>query len=356
MVELNHGGDIYRNKVELDFSVNVNPIGISEKIKDRIKERIDDCIQYPDMKCEKLVSLISQKEKLSEKQVLCGNGASELLLAVAHALRPKKALLPVPSFGGYEVVLQAVQTDIDYFLLEEEKNFHIDEKLVDYLQGAKKGEIDLLVLANPNNPTGAAIKRDILENIIRICNKKEIYVLLDECFVDFVYNLGDIPISMKDKLVNYGNLMILKAFTKFYAMPGIRLGYLLCSNEGLLEEIRMQLPEWNVSMLAQEAGLAALEDWENYQDTPTYVREERRFLLGMLPKALAHCTQTLRIYPSVSNYILFQTDLELYSLLLAKGILIRDCSNFKGLKKGFYRIAVKEHRDNERLIDCLFEI
>lgn len=328
-----HGGDIYRNKVILDYSVNVNPLGIPQEVKEAMQKAIDVCDCYPDIRSERLLNALSTYFEIPCDHFVLGNGASELLAAIVHALKPRRALVPVPSFLGYEYVLKMEHTDVTFCKKEE-------------LLSMLSEQIDVLFFTNPNNPNGELTHREELFQILEICKRNHIILILDECFMEFCLENE----SMISEIENYDQLLIIKAFTKIYAIPGVRLGYLVGSNVKLLEQIKEQLPEWNLSVFAQEAGVACLNQNDYLTMTKTYVSEEREFLRTNL-KNLG-----IKEVVGCANFLLFYDERDLYRELLEKGILIRDCSNYKGLKKGYYRIAVKKHSENEFFLKCLREV
>lgn len=377
-----HGGDVYRNNVDLDFSVNINPVGIKSEIINRINVKTEFCERYPDERQEKLRKAIAERENVDVTEVVCGNGASELFLAIAHAFRPKEVLLPIPSFLGYERMVKAVGASPIFFPLQEDRGFLMDEIWVDkfeeYLVAVSKdGQIDrdivlkqesidgcegkvdssfrrVLVLTNPNNPTGRLIPKNILKRMLNICLKVHILVVLDECFIEFIKEYHEK--TMVKELEQYPNLIIVRAFTKYFAMPGLRLGYLMCFDRWIVNKIKIQLPEWNVSLLAQEAGVAALEQEADYEKTSELIERERQFLVERISYVFAEKQEEVCIIPSDANFILFRTRLPLYDLLLRKGILIRDCSNYRGLENCYYRIAVRTHEENRYLLEVLNHI
>lgn len=339
-----HGGDIYRNRVKIDFSVNTNPFGIPELVKAALLEAVSGCDRYPDIDAEELCSAIAEIRQLPKSGLVCGNGASELFLAAVHALKPEKVLLPVPSFWGYERAARAADSEIVYFDLKEENGFAVDETILAQLTE----EIDLLFLANPNNPVGNVIEPELLDQIADRCLAKHIRIIMDECFIDFTGN-GK-RYSMQNKLETYPNVLLIQAFTKLYAIPGVRLGYLACSDKEIIGKIRAQLPEWNVSVFAQKAGIAALRETEFAEKSVAFVRKEREWIARELEKC------GCKVFLSQSNFLLIWSRLPLYEKLLEKGILIRDCCNFKGLTSGYYRIAVKCREENVLLLRAIGEI
>lgn len=338
-----HGGDIYRNKVNMDFSVNINPLGIPDEVKRVLQDVAEGCQKYPDMEASELKYAVSNMLNIPRDSMVFGNGASEIFMGIVHALRPVKTLIPVPSFYGYEYVTEAVLSNVVYFPLKEEDGFLPGEDLLEALTE----DIDMIWLANPNNPTGKRMSKDYIKRLFSVCRERNIYVVLDECFIEFCGN----EYSMLPDIEAYDHVLIVRAFTKIYAIPGVRLGYLVCSNKILVDKIRKQLPEWNLSLFAQEAGIACTRQMEYVSRTVVYVKKEREFLINGLKKLGFH------VYDSDTNFILIYSKRPLYEMLLQRGILIRDCANFKGLSKGYYRIAVKQRKDNEQLLkvigDCI---
>lgn len=336
-----HGGDIYRHPDVIDFSVNTNPLGTPESVKRAVQESVAKIEHYPDVRCEALREAISRFEQVNMEEILCGNGAAELFFAAVQAVWPQKALVIAPSFSEYEEALRSVGAEVEYYYLCEEDNFQIRGDYVDKLSE----EIDMIFLCNPNNPTGVLLERKFILEVLKRCKEKNSLFVLDECFVDFVEEPENHTI--KDMLKEYPNLFLLKAFTKRYAMAGVRLGYGLSSNQRLLEKIQHCGQPWAVSTVAQKAGIAALKEEEYVKRSMDYVHAQRKKLIKNLT-LLGYKT-----FDSKANYIFFQGEEGLYEKCLEKGILIRDCSNYYGLKKGYYRVAVKLQEENEKLLEVL---
>lgn len=337
-----HGGDIYRHPGVIDFSVNTNPLGTPESVKRAVQESVAKIEHYPDVRCEDLREAISRFEQVNMEEILCGNGAAELFFAAVQAVWPQKALVIAPSFSEYEEALRSVGAEIEYYYLCEEDNFQIREDYVDKLSE----EIDMIFLCNPNNPTGQTIDRDMLIKILNRCKKQNIVVILDECFLEFL----DEPnrYEMSDLRGEYPNLLIIKAFTKIFSMPGLRLGYAISSNQDILEEMSWKLQQWNVSVPAQMAGVAALEKPKEYiRQTREYVSGQREYMRNIM-KMMGYV-----VFASKANYLFFKGRPGLEKEALEAGFLIRDCQNYEGLSEGFYRIAVRTKEENERLITWL---
>lgn len=339
-VAYKHGGDIYNNNVKYDFSVNTNPLGIPETVKIKLTENIDLFEKYPDMECSKLRMAISEKENIPKENILCGNGASEIFKLVTNAIMPKKALVTSPAFSGYSHALYGTGAKIEYYYLEEEKNFVIDTSILDKIPL----DCDIIFLCSPCNPTGRIISKEVFMEVLAYCEKNSIYLVADECFLGFVpdYEL----LSMKSEI--YSNyLIVVNAFTKLYAMAGLRLGWCVCGNKGLLARMKQLQTEWSVSVAAQIAGVSALEDKDYIVQTRKLVALERNRMIKCFE------TKGIKVFPSDANFLLIKSEINLYEKLLKKQILIRNCNNFIGLSDGFYRIAVRSQEENNVLINIL---
>lgn len=341
-----HGGDIYTNDIDIDFSVNINPLGIPATVKSALHEAIEKCSEYPDINSQELCQKLSAWLNIPAEYLLFGNGASELFMAISHAVNPDKVLIPVPSFYGYRHAANAAGAELVYYYLKEENDFAFDE---DFL-AALTEDIDMLFLANPNNPTGKVLGGEYLVRVLEKCRQKNILVVLDECFIEFCQGKN----LLLDALDKYSNLIVIRAFTKIFAIPGVRLGYMLCSDKVLLQKVKAHIPEWNLSTFAQWAGLCCMGQDEYISKTIECVKTERDFLTHGIKELEAKGLQ-IRAYESDANFILIKTDIPLYDRLLQKKILIRDCENFQGLSKGYYRIAVKLRSENEKLLKAIGE-
>ncbi|MBQ7534264.1 MAG: aminotransferase class I/II-fold pyridoxal phosphate-dependent enzyme [Stomatobaculum sp.] len=351
-----HGGDVYRNEVRCDFSVSVNPLGMPAEAKRVYREAERRLQQYPDPENEALAQAISRRYGVPKEEILCGTGASGLLTAAVMAVRPERVMLAVPSFSGYRFAIRAAETATgrgiitNSFELREEDGFVMDGRFLRQLSENRQSP-DLLILCNPNNPTGRGIEPEILRNILQCCREKRIRFLLDECFLELLP--GGEKMSLKEELPHHPELMILNSVTKTYGMPGIRAGWLFCSDRELVRRIERILPEWSVSVPAQEtAGAVLSADQEEFLvRSREFVRKERRFL----EKGLKRCGCT--VYPGSANFLFFSTEKEIAAALLARGILIRPWTEDTGSDgKYFFRIAVRRHAENVMLIKTLEEL
>ena len=348
-----HGGDIYRNDVDVDFSINTNPLGIPENVKQALSDAASAADRYPDPEQEELRYGVADLCSTNPENVLLGNGASEFFIAIVHAFRPKKVMILSPSFYGYAHAAEAVGAEIVEYPLKEQNGFMVDEHLLDAIEKESSNPdkntngIDMLFLASPNNPTGRTIPLELLGNIIKRCERKNIIVVLDECFIEFT--------DVRDDYMDYfyrnhfSNLIRVSAFTKTYAIPGVRLGYMI-ADEKIVDKVCLQLPEWNISIFAERAGLACLADTDYLKRTRSFLRSERQFLSAGL---LNYDIGSLR---GEADFLLVRARSDLYEKLLEKKILIRSCANFTGLDDTYFRIAVKDRAKNVRLFEALSEI
>lgn len=334
-----HGGDIYRNDVRVDFSVNLNPSPMPQKLIDAAISGFAEIQHYPDPLHQSLREKISEYEKVSPDEVICGSGASELIMAACHAFRPRKALITAPCYAGYARALQASNAEIVEYTLSPENNFELDEGFLDALTD----DTDMVFITDPNNPNGRLIDAGLKKRIADACAEKGITLVIDECFL---------PLTLRGRETTGPDDMALhlRAFTKSFAVPGLRAGYMISRDTGRLGAVARHLPEWNMSVVAEKAGEAAAEilrDTDYLAESLERIEAEREYLTAELRNL------GLRVYESDTNYMLFESRPDLYDWLLEKGILIRKCANFSGLDERFFRIAVRTHEDNEELVSTL---
>lgn len=337
-----HGGNIYDKQINLDYSISINPFGLPEKVRREAIRGVELSEHYPDVNCTRLLDEMEAAFLQPRERLIIGNGESELIYAAACAAKPKKALILGPTFVEYERAFTATGCAFEYYFAKEETDFVVQDEILDILSS---GKYDMFVVCNPNNPTGRLVKRRLMAPMMELCREKGIRVMLDECFMDFVRK--ETEHTYIQKLDEYPNILILRTFTKTFAMPGLRLGYALSSDTGFIDRMKSVLPPWNVSVPAQYAGVAAMREKEFIVQTKEFVSSERRWMEDRL-KALEY-----PYFTSKANFILFRADGRLRDFCLASRILIRDAGNIPGLSKGFYRIGVKRRNCNERLFKVL---
>ncbi len=346
MKERVHGGNWTSFREEygadpLDFSANVSPLGVPEGARLAMARAAREADRYPDPDCRALCAALAAREGVSTEQVLCGAGAADLIFRAVFATRPRRALVVAPGFGEYETALEAAGSEIVRAAPDGE--FRLDSFLPDRLDG-----VQMVILCQPNNPTGVTVDPTLAERIIARCRETGCRVLFDECFVGFL----DAPeaYSVKRLLRRYPNLLVVNAFTKLYGLAGARLGWALSADAAFLDAMRRSGPPWAVSQMANAAGLAALADESYAERVRELVRRERAWLFERLT-ALG-----LRVVRGEANFLLFRCERTLAQPLRERGILIRCCADFAGLDATWYRVAVRTHGDNERLIAALEEV
>ena len=337
----NHGGEIYEKSYRLDFSVNVNCTGTPESVLKAAAEGALLSAQYPDVKCLALRRDLASFLSVSEDEIVFGNGAADVILTAVLAVKPKKVVVLAPTFAEYEQSAKILDAEMIYYRLKEENDFRLDEGFFSVLTE----DVDMVFICNPNNPTGQLVEREFLLRILSHCKDQGIFLVVDECFNEFL----DDPesYSLIRDLDDYPNLLILKAFTKTYAMAGLRLGYGLCSDRNFLSRMAECNQPWAVSIPAQYAGIAALKEKEYVKSSMRLMRNERNFLKTELRRL------GFRVFDSQANYIFFKADPDLKAKCSGHGILIRDCSNYVGLTAGYFRVSVKLHEENLELLHVL---
>lgn len=353
MYQYQHGGDIYSQKTTaagkpfVDFSANINPLGLPKGVKKAIIQSLKDCVNYPDAFCRELAEATGNFLQVNKDYLFFGNGAADVLFRLALALKPRKALLLAPTFADYEKALCSVDCKVNYYKLPPEFGFTVQENILK----AIKTTTDMVVICNPNNPTGAICEEALLLKILERCQAVGATLLIDECFMDFVP--GEVAYSFRTKLEEYPNLVILKAFTKTFAIPGVRLGYCMTANTELLGRLHEVGQDWNVSIMAQEAGKAAVRETKYLAKSFAYVQKQRLMMIEKL-KELPGFT----VYNSLANYIFFHVaePKDLVEQLKEQGFLIRSCANYHNLGSGYYRIAVNTKRENKALLKALYKI
>ena len=336
-----HGGNVTFHSTCIDFSANVNFLGIPENVMQAARSGLLAAIHYPQEYNGTLSEHIAQWDQVEPEHVFCGNGASEIIRSLMPVLQPKHALLPAPGFEEYTRSLAAVDCEIHYFYTKAGQGFRIP---LDEFCGQITEDVDVVFFCNPNNPTADLYGKDFVQAVLERCEEKNAFLILDECFLDFVE--GESSITMKSPHASK-HLFIIRAFTKIFAMPGIRLGYGLCTNKKVMDRLRETVQPWNVSTVAQRAGIACTKEREFVDKTVQATKIEREWLVERLEQL-----GFLEIQAE-ANFVFFKSRPGMHAFSLLKGIMIRDCSNFEGLEPGYYRVAVRSREDNEKLIEVL---
>lgn len=349
-----HGGNVYqaiRNRnsdgIFLDFSANINPLGLPNCIREEILHSLDSIIHYPDAEGHDLKAVLAEFYRVNTNIITLGNGAVELLYILCHIIKPRRALVTAPAFSEYERAARAGGAAIHYYQLSEKQGFSID---VEGLSGEIQCD-DIIFLGNPNNPTGTILSNSDLEFLIKIAYDRKAFVVVDESFIDFLPD--DTEYSCRHMVDSYPNLFILHSLTKFYAIPGLRLGFSL-ANGNITRQLHMAKDPWNVNTLAQKAGVVALRDIEYREKTRKVVHDyKNKFFLQL--QAIQGC----KAYTPAVNFILVNiagmgmSSAQLREYMFNNDILIRDCGNYPGLSSQYIRVAVKLPELNDRLVATL---
>ncbi len=333
-----HGGQVYdaAGKIGswLDFSANINPLGLSEKILSTLTENLRGVVNYPDPNASELKRAISQRYDVPEKNLVVLNGAAEFFYLYLNVVRPKRVVLPVPSFSEYERAARAAGCHVEYFFARAEENFSLDvEKL------AVTAE-DCVILGRPNNPTGNLLAA---EKILRLAEVSS--VIVDESFIDFL-DAESVRNFVSEKI------SVVRSLTKIFAIPGLRLGFALVE-ENLARRLNLSKDVWNVNFLAQKAGVAALADEEFLRRTRAWLAVEKKFFTERLGTL-----RGVKIFPPSANFVLFRharAEEILHSLRREK-ILLRSCANFAGLDGSYLRSAIRSREENLKLFNVLEKI
>ena len=336
-----HGGIAHSSANILDFSANINPLGMPDAVRNAIADSAAECVRYPDPHCTALVRALAESERIPASQIVCGNGAADLIYRIVHAFRPRRALICAPTFSEYAFALREAGSSVREYPLDLSRDGQPDDGFL----SAVTAETDLVFLCTPNNPTGRRVRPELLEKTAEKCSRIGAFLVCDECFLRFSEDAA--RYSLRPYLNEH--CIILNAFTKLFAMPGLRLGYALCGAPEAAERLRGTGQYWSVSVPAQAAGIAALRvpDW--IPQTVRYVAAERQFLTESLRKA------GVEVYESDANFLLVRAPSDFAAQMAQRGIALRKCGDFHGLTDRHFRIAVRTHEENLALISAITE-
>lgn len=356
-----HGGNIYQaaraqqcRPMELcDFSASINPLGPSIRVLRALRHGLRAIAHYPDPEACDVRLALSKQFGLPPDWFLIGNGSAELIDLLPRGLGISRAVVVGPTFTEYEAAMQRTGGLCTYCLADRQDDYRppIDRLIMRLQKDRRKNRnTEAVFLCNPNSPTGRMVTKTQLLSLIDVVRMRGGWAIIDEAFAEFAPDH-----SLMDVLPRYPRLMVLRSGTKFYAIPGLRLGYLAGHPAALRQVHRRQVP-WSVNALAQVAAVAALEDTRYREISLRYIDKERVRLQSAL-----RAIPGVRVFPSAVNFLLLEvhgavTAAGLGERLRGTGILIRDCSNVPGLNRRTLRIAVKRRRDNERLCRALKEI
>lgn len=331
----------------LDFSANINPLGLPERVKSLIVSHLDILERYPDIEYRHLHHALASANDCDDEQVIAGNGATELIYGLVRALSPRRAMLLVPGFAEYRRALQQHGCQIIEYHLSEEQGFQPDRQL---LEAVRQHRPDCLFIATPNNPTGLMPDTLLLDQLAELCETLQIALIVDEAFIDFLPQGS----MLACRLAHSRYLYLLRSLTKFFAIPGLRLGYLLSGNRETICHLKDNREPWSVNALSALVGEHLLTDDDYILHSHEYIARQRDYLwqsLGRFP--------VLTVWKPAANYLFFRcndSEINVQHELLRHRILIRHCANYPGLSSAYYRVAVRTEAENVRLIDALRQI
>lgn len=329
-----------------DFSINTNPLGVPNAVLDNAEKIIKLGHYYPDPTCFALRKELAKQYQLNSENIMCGNGANDLIYRIITALNPRKSLIITPTYEEYEKLLLMHGSEIDHYHLNinQGKDYNLD-KVIKKINS----DLDIMIICNPNNPTGTTFSISDLEQIISHCQKYHVYVVIDESFIAFLNNWQ--KITVKGMIKHFDNLIVIDGFTKFFALAGFRVGFAISSNQNLFDKMSTMGPKYNVATVSQVAARLALHDNDYVENTYHLLKKEKQFLkfeLNRLP---------IKLIGLSANFILFYSEKDnLREDLLKLKIKTRDCSQFVGLNSYYHRVAIKTHDDNEQLILALKQV
>ncbi|WP_425446709.1 threonine-phosphate decarboxylase CobD [Dethiothermospora halolimnae] len=342
-----HGGYFGENRKDiLDFSVNVNPLGASDKLYDHIKKNLKSIITYPEIDGESHKKMLSNHLNIKDNNIILGNGATELIYLFARATKPQRVLIIEPTFTEYKRGFRLAGSDIFSYISEEINDFKINKDTL--LNKINKLKPDVVVLCNPNNPTGIFTNKNDIKPILNKINDINSYLFVDESFIDFVDKESYI------ELIDKNNLFILRSMTKFYAIPGLRLGYGLGGSK-LINKLNENKEPWTLNSLALNSLEIILKDNEYMDKTLDWYNREKKFLWKELNNI-----KNIKVFYGEANFFLIKLKelegQELKKLLIEEDIYIRTCEDFDGLDKSYIRTTIRSHNENVKLIETLKKI
>lgn len=355
-----HGSDIEQiekyygipKETIVRFGANVNPLDLSDSVRSSLSEHLDIITSYPDRDYRSLRQVIAAYCGTDMEYVVTGNGSTELISLLISQRKARHALVIGPTYSEYARELSLTGGRISHYYLDETQDFRLD---MDDLKNTLTDDVDFLILCNPNNPTSSALTLDELRALAALCRERNIFIMVDETYVEFapsVEAISGIPL-----VCEFDNLMIIRGVSKFFAAPGLRLGYGVTSNRQFLAELKKHQNPWSLNSIGAFAGELMLKDTE-------YIRRTRELILSERSRCLAVLKDFpyVKTYPSYGNFILLKllkeglTSFDVFEHAVRQGMMIRDCSSFEGLPGEYVRFCIMNPEDNTRLLRCLGEL
>ena len=355
MTQPTHGGNVYkvaqkqRIPVEriTDFSAIINPLGPPAAVLRAIRSALKQIVHYPDPDCWQLRQELARQCGVDPDMILVGNGSTELIHLLPRALAIKAALIIGPTFEEYARALMDAESSVQYVHARRAERFH--PPLNDVLRqfSAKQSKFDAVFLCNPNNPTGQVMNRLAMRELAEVVDRRQGWLIVDEAFIDYCQEQ-----SVVSMLSEHPRMMVLRSLTKFYAMPGLRIGYLVGASK-VVDQLKDRQPPWSVNSLAQEVSRAVLHDHAFAAQSRIFMKSERsRFVRGL------HSFSCLHVYSSTANFVLIELPAstcagEVTNRLASERLLVRDCSTLPGLTTQMIRVAIRTAKENRRLLAAL---
>jgi len=350
-----HGGNVHafarahglQPDEVLDFSASINPLGWPRGVAAAYRKALSQAVHYPEPYAETLTTALANYHALDPTSLLVGNGSTQLIYLFARVLASQNVLIISPTFSEHESAFRLAGASVSRFYLRPPAFALLPEQL----QRKLAEGYDTVVLTNPNSPIGVLVPRATVETVVRQCRRMRIRLLIDETFIDWVEEE-----SVKELATRHASLIVLRSMTKFFALPGLRIGYTI-AHPRVIARLRQQLEPWSVNSIAQAVGVACLADSQFAQRSRAIMERERRWFAQQLATIAG-----FRVFPSQANFLLVQlehrrlTAADLSHKLAEHHILIRDCANFPGLGKQYFRVAVRQRKETRRLLAALMDI
>lgn len=334
------------------FGSNVNPLGMSPMMKQALQKHIDILTDYPDREYKELKEAIHVYTGAETAHILPGSGSTELIVTFISTIKPKKTIVIEPTYSEYKRDLKAIKSEIVDYVLTEEKNFQLDSaELCEQIDES----VDMVIICNPNNPTSTCLSVSQLQEIVEKCKATSTFVLVDETYVEFVKDVS--AVSAIPLVKNYNNLIVLRGVSKFFAVPGLRLGYACTSNDKLLRYIHKRENPWAISSIAAYAGTVMFTDNCYINATRSLISQEQSLVCSALKSR-----KTITVFPPAANFVLVKlerenlTSADIFEYCIRKNLMIRDCSNFLGLGPKYIRFCFLKPEDDDILVNTLLEL
>lgn len=332
------------------FSSNVNPLGLSESLKDTLAQNLDVLSSYPDRNYTSLKTALSSYCNAPADYFLVGNGSTEMISVLIQTRHPKKALIIGPTYSEYGRELSLIGCDLDEYVLKESTDFMLD--FDDFSKYLENGRYELVILCNPNNPTSSALTVSEIKKLLEICQTYNSFLMIDETYVEFTSDIHEY--SAMSLIAEYDNFIVLRGVSKFFAAPGMRFGYAATSNQELHQAfLKLQNP-WSLNSLAAFAGEIMFFDKDYIEKTRNHILSEKERMINDLSRISG-----LKVYPAHANFVLVKillpeiTSYNIFDALMKKGLMVRDCSSFECLDGEYFRFCIMHTVENDRLLEAI---